>query len=121
LVSCARLLDSCGSAEEAVRCWRRAAKAGHLEGQLVYGLALYRGNAGLAQDAEDAYMWLLRALKQVGEAIRQGTQHLEAPLLGLVVQALCGAAPAVPWKDWCIIKHLLVGGQLGWVSTRLQM
>jgi TPR repeat protein len=49
-----------------MRCWKRAAKAGHAEGQLVYGLGLYRGIAGLHEDAQDAHMWLLRALKQVG-------------------------------------------------------
>uniref|UniRef100_A0A383W981 Uncharacterized protein n=1 Tax=Tetradesmus obliquus TaxID=3088 RepID=A0A383W981_TETOB len=65
LVARARLLDACGSAEEAMRCWKRAAKAGHLEGQLVYGLGLYRGIAGLQEEPQDAHMWLLRALKQV--------------------------------------------------------
>ncbi|WIA29264.1 hypothetical protein OEZ86_011772 [Tetradesmus obliquus] len=65
LVARARLLDACGCAEEAMRCWKRAAKAGHLEGQLVYGLGLYRGIAGLQEEPQDAHMWLLRALKQV--------------------------------------------------------
>ena len=61
----ARLLDAAGAAADAMRFWRRAAKAGHVEGQLVYGLGLYRGAAGLPQDAEDAHLWLLKALKQV--------------------------------------------------------
>lgn len=69
LVVRARLLDAAGCPDEAMRCWRRAAKAGHLEGQLLYGLALYRGTAGVAPDAEDAHLWLTRALKQVS---RQG-------------------------------------------------
>jgi TPR repeat protein len=46
-------------------CWQRCAKAGHLEGQLRYGLALYRGMAGVVQDAEAAFMYLSRAVKQV--------------------------------------------------------
>jgi hypothetical protein len=66
LVARARLLDAGGCAEEGMRCWKRAAKAGHVEGQLLYGLGLYRGIAGLQEDAEDAHMWLSRALKQVG-------------------------------------------------------
>jgi TPR repeat protein len=49
-----------------MRCWKRAAKAGHVEGQLLYGLGLYRGIAGLQEDVQDAHMWLQRALKQVG-------------------------------------------------------
>lgn len=65
LVVRARLLDAAGAPDEAMRCWRRAAKAGHLEGQLLYGLALYRGTAGVAPDAEDAHLWLSKALKQV--------------------------------------------------------
>jgi TPR repeat protein len=48
-----------------MRCWKRAAKAGHVEAQLVYGLGLYRGIAGLQEEPQDAHMWLLRALKQV--------------------------------------------------------
>jgi TPR repeat protein len=48
-----------------MRCWKRAAKAGHVEGQLVYGLGLYRGIAGLQEEPQDAHIWLLRALKQV--------------------------------------------------------
>lgn len=67
LVVRARLLDAAGAPDEAMRCWRRAAKAGHLEGQLLFGLALYRGTAGVAPDAEDAHLWLSRALKQVGQ------------------------------------------------------
>jgi TPR repeat protein len=67
LVVRARLLDAAGCPDEAMRCWRRAAKAGHLEGQLLYGLALYRGTAGVAPDAEDAHLWLSKALKQVCE------------------------------------------------------
>lgn len=67
LVVRARLLDAGGCPDEAMRCWRRAAKAGHLEGQLLYGLALYRGTAGVAPDAEDAHLWLSRALKQVSQ------------------------------------------------------
>eukprot|EP00775_Hariotina_reticulata_P007914 gene7914-8110_t len=88
LVSSARLLDASGCAEEAMRCWRRAAKAGHLEGQLLYGLALYRGNAGLPQDAEDAYMWLLRALKQ-GQSSAAGG-HVVDPALRSRVLAESG-------------------------------
>lgn len=62
----ARLLDAAGLPEEGMRCWRKAAKCGHLEGQLLFGLALYRGTAGVAPDAEDAHLWLSKALKQVG-------------------------------------------------------
>jgi TPR repeat protein len=73
LVVCARLHDAAGCPDEAMRFWRRAAKAGHLEGQLLYGLALYRGSAGVAPDAEDAHLWLTRALKQVSaQACQQG-------------------------------------------------
>ena len=85
LVVRARLLDAAGSPDEAMRCWRRAAKAGHLEGQLLYGLALYRGTAGVAADAEDAHLWLSRALKQVraagGTGWRAFAGQAGAPLL----------------------------------------
>lgn len=65
LVCRARLLDAVGSVDEAMRMWRSAAKCGDVEGQLVLGLALYRGTAGLAQDPEDAHIWLSKAWKQV--------------------------------------------------------
>lgn len=65
LVTRARLLDAVGAAADAMRLWRRAAKCGAAEGQLVYGLALYRGSAGVAADPEDAHIWLSKALKQV--------------------------------------------------------
>jgi TPR repeat protein len=64
----ARLCDAAGCTEEAMRCWRRAAKGGHLEAQLLFGLALYRGSEGVAQDAEDAHLWLSRAIRQVAAA-----------------------------------------------------
>jgi TPR repeat protein len=46
-----------------MRCWRRAAKAGCLEGLLRYGTALYRGSDGVPQDAQDAHIMLSRALR----------------------------------------------------------
>lgn len=45
----ARLLDAAGSSEAAMKQWRAAAKAGECEGQLRYGLALYKGEAGCMQ------------------------------------------------------------------------
>lgn len=48
-----------------MRLWRRAAKQGPFQAQLKYGLALYRGSCGCAQDAEEARLWLLRAVRGV--------------------------------------------------------
>jgi TPR repeat protein len=62
---CAQLLEAAGQPDLAMPCWQRCAKAGHLEGQLRYGLALYRGMCGVVQDAEAAFMYLSRAVKQV--------------------------------------------------------
>lgn len=67
IVTRARLLDTAADLAGAMRLWRRAAKFGHVEAQLVFGLAQYRGSAGLAQDPEEAHMWLNKALKQVGK------------------------------------------------------
>jgi hypothetical protein len=86
LVVVARLLDAVGASDDAMRCWRRAAKRGHLEGQLLFGLALYRGSAGVGQDAEDAHLWLSKALKQVR-------------LCGV-----CGALPACTCVNW-LVEH----------------
>ncbi|KAF6266525.1 hypothetical protein COO60DRAFT_2299 [Scenedesmus sp. NREL 46B-D3] len=95
LVVRARLLDAAGCVEEGMRCWRRAAKAGHVEGQLVYGLGLYRGIAGLQEDAQDAHMWLLRALKQVQkpEAATSASGASSSPAAAAAVPAT-GVQPA---------------------------
>ena len=65
MTSLASLLDAGGRHEEAMAFWRRCAKMATLEGQLRYGLALYRGTCGVVQDAEDAHLYLNRAVKQV--------------------------------------------------------
>jgi TPR repeat protein len=61
----AKLLDAGGRSEEGLSLWRKCAKAGLLEGQLRLGLAVYRGTCGAVQDAEEAHMYLNRAVKQV--------------------------------------------------------
>lgn len=65
LLVTARLLDAAGQAADAMRPWKKAAVAGHVEAQLRLGLAMYRGSCGCMQDAEEAHLWLMRAVRQV--------------------------------------------------------
>ena len=76
LACMARLLDAGGRAEEGLTLWRKCAKAGVLEGQLRLGLALYRGTCGAVPDAEEAHMYLNRAVKQVRGCLEDESEEL---------------------------------------------
>lgn len=102
LVTAARLLDAAGCPDEAMRCWRRAAKANDAEAQLVFGLGLYRGIAGLAQDTEDAHLWLVRALKQVGQS--SGGTLQQAGLARLVLHTHPAVAFVVRARGRCDVE-----------------
>ncbi|KAI8463773.1 MAG: hypothetical protein J3K34DRAFT_494207 [Monoraphidium minutum] len=79
LLTSARLLDAGGAPADAMRHWKRAAKAGHAEAQLVVGLAAYRGSGGVPQDPEGAALWLGKALKQVQPADAEPAPRGGAP------------------------------------------
>ncbi|GAX77472.1 hypothetical protein CEUSTIGMA_g4916.t1 [Chlamydomonas eustigma] len=61
----AQLYEVMGLHSDAMRLWRKAAKAGDLEGMFKIGLAMYQGAKGVELDVEDACMWLTKALKRI--------------------------------------------------------
>ena len=62
-VVAARFLEAAAEIDDARKCWLRAARWGHPEGQWKVGVAYYEGSLGAHQDSEEAMLWLMRAAK----------------------------------------------------------
>merc|ERR1712070_687737 len=59
----AKVLELHGRHNRAMSFWKKAAKAGSVQGQFRLGEAFYRGEGDLRQDAEEAIVWLHRCIK----------------------------------------------------------
>eukprot|EP00192_Tetraselmis_astigmatica_P011083 CAMPEP_0117664040 /NCGR_PEP_ID=MMETSP0804-20121206/8975_1 /TAXON_ID=1074897 /ORGANISM="Tetraselmis astigmatica, Strain CCMP880" /LENGTH=369 /DNA_ID=CAMNT_0005471181 /DNA_START=181 /DNA_END=1290 /DNA_ORIENTATION=- len=65
--SIAAILDLQGKRNEAIKLWRKAAKAGIRKAQLQMGEAFYKGSCNLPQDPEEAMLWLNRTVRGLEE------------------------------------------------------